>query len=246
MPPLSDTPGFDTETLLDIIEHQRIGAEFQPIKHTYTLDTIGHEALARFYRHSGQPIPPQSVFATLHDSPVTLVQAELMSKRWQIESAPFDGLLFLNLDPDAFTVSSAAPEQHPMLQLLGEPERIVVEIIENASIQDADRSMWLAQCLAARGIRTALDDIGGVGTMLSLPILCSVDIFKFDRHWLQAIHQPAQRRMLTMLLRYAKEEGKKTILEGIETEDDLTIARQLEVDYVQGYLFRPEFINTRV
>jgi len=70
-----------------------------------------------------------------------------------------------------------------------------------------------------------------------------VDIFKFDRHWLQAIHQPAQRRMLKMLLNYAREENKKTVLEGIETENDLAIARELNVDYVQGYLFRPEFIN---
>ncbi len=239
----ADSPHIDTDTLLDIIEHQRIGAEFQPIKHTGTLATIGHEALARFYKRTGQPIPPQAVFATLHGSPVTLVQAELMSKRWQIDSAPQDGLLFLNLDPDAFTTSGVNPDQHPMLQLLGQPDRIVVEIIENASIQDADRSLWLAECLAARGILTALDDIGGVGTMLSLPILCNVDIFKFDRHWLQAIHQPAQRRMLKMLLNYAREENKKTVLEGIETVDDLAIARELQVDYVQGYLFRPEFIN---
>lgn len=239
----TDKPHIDTDTLLDIIEHQRIGAEFQPIKHTDTLATIGHEALARFYKRSGQPIPPQTVFATLHDSPVTLVQAELMSKRWQIDSAPQDGLLFLNLDPDAFTTSSSTPDQHPMLQLVDQPDRIVVEIIENASIQDADRSMWLAECLAARGILTALDDIGGIGTMLSLPILCNVDIFKFDRHWLQAIRQPAQRRMLKMLLNYAREENKKTILEGVETADDLAIARELQVDYVQGYLFRPEFIN---
>jgi EAL domain-containing protein (putative c-di-GMP-specific phosphodiesterase class I) len=241
----STCPAVDIDTLLDILHHQRIGAEFQPIKHTATLETIGHEALARFYNNKQQPVPPQDVFATLHASPITLVQAELMSKRWQIASAPDDGLLFLNLDPDAFTINSGSPQHHPMLRLLDQPHRMVVEIIENASIQEADRSLWLAECLAAQGIRTALDDIGGCGTLLSLPILCSVDIFKFDRQWLQAIRQPAQLRMLKMLLHYAREENKKTVLEGIETAEDLAVARLLEVDYVQGYLFRQQFINKR-
>ena len=68
---------------------------------------------------------------------------------------------------------------------------------------------------------------------------------KFDRQWLQAIRQPAQLRMLKMLLHYAREENKKTVLEGIETAEDLAVARLLEVDYVQGYLFRQQFINKR-
>jgi hypothetical protein len=58
------------------------------------------------------------VFDTLHDSPVTLVQVELMSKRWQIEHAPRDGLLFLNLDPHAVAGLSLATPEHLLLDLL--------------------------------------------------------------------------------------------------------------------------------
>ncbi|MFN4236089.1 MAG: EAL domain-containing protein [Vogesella sp.] len=233
-----------THTLLDILEQQRIGAEYQPIKHVHTLQTVGHEALARFYDDKQQAVAPQDVFAALHASPITLVQAEQLSKRWQIANAPADGLLFLNLDPDVID-NEASPEQHPVLRLLDQPNRMVVEIIENASIQEARRSLWLASCLAGMGIKTALDDIGGNGTMLSLPILCSVDIFKFDRAWLRAMHQPAQKRMLCMLLDYARQEKRTTILEGIETAADLALARELGVDWVQGYYFKSEFIHTR-
>lgn len=239
-----DHPPLGANMLLDILEQQRIGAEYQPIKDTHTLETVGHEALARFYDASRAAVPPQAVFAALHASPITLMQAELMSKRWQIQHAPPDGLLFLNLDPDVFDDSSAMP-QHPILQLLDQPHRMVVEIIENASIQEAKRSLWLAEYLAKKKIRTALDDIGAEGTMLSLPILCSVDMLKFDRHWLQAIHRPQQKRMLCLLLDYARQEGRLTVLEGIETAADLALARELGVDLVQGYYFRQEFIQIK-
>ncbi len=231
-------------TLLDMLEQQRIGAEYQPIKATRTLETVGHEALARFYDAKQQALPPQAVFAALPASPITLLQAELMSKRWQIQHAPASGLLFLNLDPDVFD-DNPANECHPVLALLDQPNRMVVEIIENASIQEAKRSLWLAESLAVMGIKTALDDIGADGTLLSLPILCSVDIFKFDRRWLKAIQQPAQKRMLNLLLDYARQENRQTVLEGIETAEDLAIARELGVDLVQGYYFRPEFIHTK-
>lgn len=239
----SPTP-VSADVLLDILEHQRIGAEYQPIKHTGSLQTVGHEALARFFDKQQQPVPPQTVFAALHASPITLIQAELMSKRWQVANAPEEGLLFLNLDPDVFDDSNTNL-QHPILTLLDQPNRMVVEIIENASIQEAKRSLWLAECLAKLGIKTALDDIGADGTMLSLPILCNVDIFKFDRRWLQAIHHAPQKRMLCLLLEYARQENRLTVLEGIETAGDLAIARELGVDLVQGYLFRPEFIQTK-
>ena len=234
-----------TTTLLDIINNKRIGAEYQPIKDTHSLETIGHEALARFYSRDNQALPPQIVFDALHDSPITLVQVELLSKHWQLANAPNIGKLFINLDPHAVSGISHTTPDHPILSLLTEPARIVVELIENTNIQEADHSLILAELLAKQQIQVALDDIGGPNTMLSLPILSCVNIMKFDRQWLRMLHQAEQRHMLGWLLDFARQTGKLTILEGVETAEDLAQARAMGVDYVQGYLFRDEFITRR-
>lgn len=34
---------------------------------------------------------------------------------------------------------------------------------------------------------------------------------------------------------------KKVILEGVETKEDLELAQQIGVDYVQGFLFKDKF-----
>ncbi|WP_294885569.1 MULTISPECIES: EAL domain-containing protein [unclassified Sulfurimonas] len=41
---------------------------------------------------------------------------------------------------------------------------------------------------------------------------------------------------------YAHKLGKEVILEGIETEDDLYLAKECRVDFVQGFLFKEQFI----
>lgn len=45
-------------------------------------------------------------------------------------------------------------------------------------------------------------------------------------------------------MNYARKTSKYSILEGVETESDLELAREMGVDFVQGYLFKKEFILT--
>ena len=236
-----DFPNLSVDVLLDTIENQRIGTEYQVLVDTASLETVGHEALARFYRRDGAALPPQLVFDALHHSPFTLFQVELLAKRFQIAAAPPEGLLFLNVDPDAFMQPVSDERRHPMLALFESPQRLVVEIIENSSVQEAHLSQRLAEILKAHGVRLALDDIGGPESMLSLTLLGGVDYFKFDRSWLGRRGDPAGMRLLKALLGYARELGKQCVLEGVETERDLELARELEVDLVQGFLFRERF-----
>jgi EAL domain-containing protein (putative c-di-GMP-specific phosphodiesterase class I) len=43
------------------------------------------------------------------------------------------------------------------------------------------------------------------------------------------------------IIDYAHGAGKKVILEGVETTVDLQLAKQLQVDYVQGFYFKKQF-----
>lgn len=220
----------------------RLGVEYQPLLDPIRLDTVGHEALSRFQGADGAPIPPQSIFQALHDEPAALIQLELDAKRLQLAQAPPDGLLFVNVDPDAFGLQQAA-SRHPMLELLGQRSDVVVEIIENASVQEAALGLAMAALLATRGIATALDDIGALHALVSLELLLRVDYLKLDRSWLRRRGDANAMRMLRMLVGFARERGARTVLEGIENAEDLAFARSLGVDLVQGFLFRERFVQ---
>ncbi|QLG89129.1 EAL domain-containing protein [Chitinibacter bivalviorum] len=227
--------------LLDVLGQQRFGVEYQPLIHTGTGDIVAYEALARFYDQAGATLRTDHVFHALHDSPLTLFQAEYQMKRLQIDFAPA-GTLFLNLDPDAYTVAMQNDDTHPLLDLICPRRDVVLEIIENSDLSDARQSARMADAFAQRQVRLALDDIGAPHSMLSLPLLIQVDCLKFDRSWLSQLDCPLYRAALLSLITYARETGKQTVMEGIETDAQLALARSLGVDLVQGFLYRPLFI----
>lgn len=228
--------------LLDVLGQQRFGVEYQPLVDTVTGEITAYEALARFYDRSGTTLRTDHVFDALHDSPLTLFQVEHQMKQLQIERAP-SGTLFLNLDPDAYSVAEEAEASHPLLELICQRPNVVLEIIENSDLSDAKQSARMAEAFSQRQVQLALDDIGAPHSMLSLPLLIQVDCLKFDRNWFARLDCPMYQAALVSLIRYARETGKQTVIEGVETMAHLEKARALGVDLVQGFLYRPLFIT---
>lgn len=227
--------------MLDVMQNRRYGVEYQPIIDALSGAVYGYEALARFIQEDGQALAPGAVFQTLHAAPLDLYRVEYDLKKLQITHAPKGHRLFVNIDPDAFGAYGGTEPFHPLTELFIAHPHVVVEVIENTGISDAHMSDAMVRVFQSHNIKLALDDIGASDTLVSLPILMAVDYLKLDRMWLDQYANPAYLAMLKGLIHYARETGKKTILEGIETNADLVTARQLGIDYVQGFLYRKYF-----
>lgn len=235
-----------TQTVSEIIDQRLFGVEYQPLVDCAGQHTVAYEALARFYDPAGRAVSPLEVFRRLHDSPMLLARVEYQLKQVQLEYRPGGTPLFINLDPDAYHGFGYDGADNPLLQLLADEPALVVELIENTSITDAEASESLSDALRGIGKQLALDDVGAPDSVVSLPILSIVDYIKFDRSWLQRWQDPTSLVLLDSLVSYARRTGKQTVLEGVESEQHLQQARQLGFDLVQGYLYRDRFINARL
>ncbi len=215
-----------------------LSCEYQPFVAPRTQQIEGYEALARFYTESGQAVAPNRVFEQLHDDRAALAAVEFQAKTFQLQYAP-KAPLFINLDPHAVNSDNLGK----LLTLLSAHPQLTVELIENACINDAKQSLALIHQLKEVNLDVALDDIGAPNSMLSIDLLMNVDYFKLDRQWLSLIDKPHGKNLLSALIGFAKGTGKRCILEGIETQAHLEQALMLEVDLVQGFLFKPWFIR---
>ncbi|WP_162010869.1 EAL domain-containing protein [Neptuniibacter caesariensis] len=233
----------DNYVLLELVEEQRFGVEYQPIIDTLNGNVIGYEALARFFSKDGRSIPPLEIFQALHDSPLMLAQTELQLKRLQLRFRPQNLPLFLNLDPHAYSVFSQDNRGNAMVDMLSGHQNLVIEIIENTDVNDARISNELSLVMHKEGFAIALDDVGAPGTMVSLNILSDVDFIKFDRSWLKTNPNSNMHLLLKSMINYARVSGKKTVLEGVETAEDLATAVNLGIDYVQGFFYKELFIT---
>lgn len=215
-----------------------LSAEYQPLLNPHSKEIYGYEALSRFYNQDGVPIAPNIVFEELHAHHELLCSVEMAAKCFQFQHAPTEGVLFVNIDPHAIEFNT--PE---MLSLLRQQNNICVEIIENTCINDANLAASFIKQLVKFQIPVGLDDVGAPHSMLSIDLMSKVNCLKFDKYWLETATDPQYHHLITSLLNFAKRTNKLTVLEGVETEEQLLFARKIGVDLVQGFLFKPLFIQ---
>ncbi|MFT7681619.1 MAG: EAL domain-containing protein (putative c-di-GMP-specific phosphodiesterase class I) [Moritella dasanensis] len=249
----SIAPVLSPKLLLYILKSKNYGVEYQPIIVLDTLEIFAYEALSRFFDSENNPVPPDLVYKALHHNPLSLFQVELAQKKLQLKHAPKHAKLFVNLDQDSYFAygddvaadTDAQSELNPFIHLFlaHVDNEIIVELIENSEINDAKMSINMIKIMGTHNIRTALDDICNEQSMLSTTVLEQVNFIKFDRFVVLNKHNTRFLILIKALISYAEEAGKKTILEGIETDDDLAFAKALNIDYVQGFLFKPQFVT---
>lgn len=233
---------------------------FQPIWDLRRGVVLAHEALLRLPEDSRISGPQEAfelaerlgIAADLDSQARSAVLAEVCSQRWE-------GLLFLNLHPDAlpgFDLEVLVAE----VAMAGlEPEDVVLEVTEQAGLNNADsiRTLRRAQ---DRGFRLALDDMGRSNAGLHALRLARFDILKIDREVIANLDRdPSAMATVSAAISFVQQAGGWLVAEGIEEPAMLTVllkhglapARQQPVIAGQGYLLghpeaRPVGINTHL
>lgn len=97
-----------------------------------------------------------------------------------------------------------------------------------------DFSDWLS----LNEFNAALDDFAQDGSMFSFHIMNNCKYVKIDKSFLHQIKKNKNYiHYLKGLLQTIKLNNQKSIIEGVETVDDLNLIKTLECDFIQGYYF---------
>lgn len=117
------------------------------------------------------------------------------------------------------------------------PHRVVIELIEN-EIRDETKLAEAMRYYSDLGCLVAIDDFGAGQSNFDRIWRVQPQIVKIDRKSLvQARNNPRVRRIFPSLVALLHEAGCMTLIEGIEDEEDVMIALDSGVDFVQGYFF---------
>jgi diguanylate cyclase (GGDEF)-like protein len=118
-----------------------------------------------------------------------------------------------------------------------DPARLLVEITETALMVEGTSSDALQE-LHDAGVRIALDDFGTGYSSLSWLHRFPVDIVKIDKSFVQAmLHDHRRAVVVRALLDIADEIGLGVVAEGVETEQQAALLRELGCEAAQGWLF---------
>jgi len=117
------------------------------------------------------------------------------------------------------------------------PSMLCLEITESEKAKNIQDLARVIDTLRSMGMRVLIDDFGCGYSTMSYLVDLNVDAVKIDKSF---IHKAPEKKcafsVLRSLIDLAKSIDLKVICEGIETEEQFQIAKDLGADIAQGYL----------
>lgn len=231
--------------LQDILERRALTALFQPIINIQRGEIVGYEGLIR--GPSDSPLhAPANLFKTARLHGLS-VQVEHLCRRVVLErfaELNLPGSLFLNVSPEMLLQPQARRgETLSYIHQVGiHPERVIIELTENEPTYDYDLLREAVRHYRGMGFRIAIDDLGEGFSSLRLWSELRPEYVKIDMHFVQGInHDPVKLQFVRSIQEIAEQSGTIVIAEGIETQPELSLIRDLGIPYGQGYLIaRPQ------
>jgi diguanylate cyclase (GGDEF)-like protein len=219
---------------------------YQPIVRLSDNVVVGYEALLRWKHEQRGVLAPGDFMGMGEDSGLieqvdwTLYQQVAMEL-----VAGGEGYVSVNVSPRHFRSPDFADRLLRMLDVCGaDSRRLRIEITEVALLDDAPRALRMLRTLRDHGVLAQLDDFGTGFSALSYLHNFPIATLKIDRSFVAGLHgasSPESMAVTRAILALASALGIETIGEGIETDAQRLVLRDLGCEYGQGYLFgQPE------
>nr|WP_238389838.1 EAL domain-containing protein [Pseudoxanthomonas koreensis] len=214
---------------------------YQPIVRLEDGAVVGHEALLR-WRHERHGLLPPAAFIALGEESGLIEQVD-----WQLYEQVIgelarggSGYISVNVSPRHFRSPDFADRLLGLLQSAdADPARLRVEITEVALLDDAPRTLRILNTLREHGVLAQLDDFGTGFSALSYLHRFPISGLKIDRSFVAGLDESGRQESLALvraILALAGTLGIETVGEGIETETQRGILRELGCNCGQGFL----------
>ncbi|MBQ4281924.1 MAG: EAL domain-containing protein [Spirochaetales bacterium] len=114
----------------------------------------------------------------------------------------------------------------------------LLEVTESAYSEDGAQLVGAIRDLRDAGFKIEMDDFGSGYSSLNSLSEMPVDIIKLDMSFTRKIHENKMTlRVVELIVEMAKSLGALVVAEGVETEVQYQLLKQVGCDCVQGYFF---------
>ncbi|HBF0908643.1 TPA: bifunctional diguanylate cyclase/phosphodiesterase [Clostridioides difficile] len=115
---------------------------------------------------------------------------------------------------------------------------IELELTESIIFDNFDILIDIMNNLKKIGFLISMDDFGSGYSSLNMLKEIPMDILKLDQKFIMETYNSKRSKIIvTKVIEMAKELGMKVISEGVETEEQFKLLKEVKCDMAQGYLF---------
>ena len=219
---------------------------YQPIVSMGTGMAVHVEALIR-WRHPERGIVPPGEFIPIAVESGLIVpmgswvleEAVLQLDRWDRSRPGRQEIgVSVNVSARQFVDADLPSEVERLVHRTGvAPERLCLEITEDALLEDVDQVSKVLRELDGLGVTIAVDDFGTGYSSLGYLRRMPVDFLKVDRSFVSGIcEHDGDTELVSAIVAMAHALGLQVVAEGVETAEQLSQLGSLGCDLVQGFL----------
>lgn len=222
------------------LDHGDVTAWFQPVVYLADGTIRGFEALAHWEHPERGVIPPDDFIAVAERSGlisrlgvVMLDDALRMAKRCDV------GHIAVNVSPTELGDRGLVTRVAAALQRNGvDPRRLVIEVTEQAVIEDFDLAASILGELRELGLRVFIDDFGVGHSSLAQLTRLPIDGLKIDRSF---VHDLDCKRvvLIEMVVDLARRLEFEVVAEGVESHEHVQTLLSTGCTLAQGFRFAP-------
>ena len=218
---------------------------FQPIVDATSRRVIGAEGLARWRDLDNKIIGPSEFIPIAEESGAIanlgnrlIEEACSQIRVWSnLEKALVP--ISMNISPIQCRDPGFAARLISTLERLEVPARLInIEMTESTIFNNLEVIQKNLDMVKAYGIGVHIDDFGTGYSSLSLLRDLPLNAVKIDRSFVRDIGRAVGSELIVQaVVDLAKKLGFSTIAEGVETEEQVGVLREIGVDGLQGYYF---------
>ena len=232
--------------LSDALNKEEFKLVYQPIFCLKDDKIVSFESLLRWHSSEFGLVSPIEFIPFLEESGMILEvgdwiikEASLQVSKWREEGHP-DLYVTVNVSVKQLLDKSFISRVHDiLLETKATPDSLVFEITESVVVEDSEKALQTVTRLNDLGISTALDDFGTGYSSLAILTLLPFQYLKVDRSFLDDLdgEESQAASVLKGIVSIASGLGQVTIMEGVETKEQLELLRTIGADRIQGYYF---------
>ncbi len=216
---------------------------YQPKVFTNTEKIAGAEALIR-WRRNGEIIPPNKFIPLFEKNKfITKLDFYIFEQVckdlacWK-EKYDFIPKVSINVSKEHFINENFIQDYVKITEHYHlDRSQIDLEITESATIDANIDILKILNNIKAQGFTISIDDFGTGYSSLSMLQNMPIDIIKIDKIFIDKADLSNHDNIINYIMFLANRLGVKTIIEGVETQEQTKFIREIKCDMIQGYYY---------
>ena len=225
------------------LENKEFEIVYQPKVFTNTEKLAGAEALIR-WKKDGKVISPDK-FIPLFEKDKFIIKLDLYIfehvckdlKEWK-EKYNFNPTVSINVSKSHFAEENFIDDYVRIANKYNlDTKNIDLEITESATIDQNADIIKILNKIKEKGFTISIDDFGTGYSSLSMLQSMPIDIIKIDKIFVDKANLKSDKNIINYIMLIANRLGVKTIVEGVETKEQVEFIKKIKCDIIQGYYY---------